>query len=225
MRTAGGTLRRRLRSLFGPDELYPTPEHDEMFRANQDLDLLRGLPETRKATIKVYAGHFPFMVRELIEPRPLVLSVVRDPVERTLSLLKLRSQGQRYQGWDLEAIYEDPFLFRWLVHNHQTRVFGLTVEDEPKGFMTKVPIDEDRLAIARRSLEQVDVLGLTDHYERFLDEVIAATGWHLERLPNAHVSKGDWDVSDSFLERIAEDNALDLALYDHALDLVGQPNV
>ena len=49
--------------------------------------LLRLSPE-RRAAIRIYTGHFPFVASELLDLDLVTLTLLRDPVERTISVLK-----------------------------------------------------------------------------------------------------------------------------------------
>jgi len=39
---------------------------------------------------------------------------------------------ERYHEYPLEAIYDDPFVYRHFVENHQTKLFSVTAADHPK---------------------------------------------------------------------------------------------
>ncbi|MCC5952598.1 MAG: hypothetical protein JJU45_10940 [Acidimicrobiia bacterium] len=220
MKTAGGTLREHLRRTRPHEELYPTPKVDAPYKANVKVGLLRDLPEERRRHIRFYAGHFPLMVREYIRPAPVTLSVLRNPVDRTLSLLKVYSTRPEFQGWPLERIYDRPFIHKWLVHNHQTRIFSVQASDNPDSFMCPFPLDAARVALAREGVASIDVLGVTERYDDFVAEVAALTGWSFERMKDFHVNRGTWEITDAFRARIAEENSLDMDLYQYACALV-----
>ena len=147
------------------------------------IDALLRLPPERKAAIRAYTGHFPFMASEQLGVEHETLTLLRDPVERSVSTLKhFKRLYARYRELSLEEIYEDAFLFRHFVHNHQTKVFAVTIEDRsavarepaharrtarlPRGTAPRttnagtraasdtIVVDDERLALARRRLER-----------------------------------------------------------------------
>ena len=82
-----------------------------------------------------------------------------------------------------------------------------------------IDIDEGRLAVARENLSAVDVVGVTEDYDRFLMQLDRRYGWKVESLPRRHVGD-DGVISAEFRSRIARDNAFDMELYEHARSLV-----
>ena len=62
MKTGGATFRQHVVHNFGPGEVYPDPAFEtNMFVANTRIEYLRDLAPERKAQIRAYTGHFPFL--------------------------------------------------------------------------------------------------------------------------------------------------------------------
>lgn len=239
MKTGGTTLFRNLRENYALDELYPYRKLDIQYdgptlniRHHLSVSYVVGLSPERRQHIRVYTGHFPFITSELMQEELTTLTLLRDPVERTISLLR---QFKRKAPWvqdpdrrpplaskTLEEVYDHPLVFGPLVHNHQTKIFSMKPSDAPESYMDVVEVDESRLALAKHNLSQVDVVGLTERYDEFLDEVEARFGWVVERDARANATPASeiQPVSDTLRQRIAEDNALDMELYEYAKDLV-----
>ena len=139
MKTGGTSFAFQLRKQFQPREVYPTVGFD--LRDETDVAgyvsisrLLRLSPE-RRADIRVYTGHFPFVASELLDLDLVNLTLLRDPVDRTISLLKhFKRVSKLYHSKPLEEIYDDPFVFAHFIENHQTRLFSVTAEDKPEVF-------------------------------------------------------------------------------------------
>jgi hypothetical protein len=53
------------------------------------------LPEERRETIRLYAGHLPFVTCELLGDGFRMMTLLRDPIDRTVSLLR---QVQRFEA-------------------------------------------------------------------------------------------------------------------------------
>ena len=130
MKTAGTTFVRQLQQEFPPRSIYPartvdwTSEHDYDVYIN--IPRLLALTPERRAEIRVFTGHFPYMACDLVAPGCTTLSVLREPVARTVSVLKhFKRVEPRFRESTLEAIYDDRQIFRFFVENHQTKVFSL----------------------------------------------------------------------------------------------------
>ena len=98
MKTAGTTFVRQLQQEFPPESIYPartidwTSEHD--YDAYINIPRLLALTPARRAEIRVFTGHFPYMACELVAPGCTTLSVLREPVA---GMLKGTVQvGERY---------------------------------------------------------------------------------------------------------------------------------
>jgi serine O-acetyltransferase len=139
MKTGGTSFAFQLRKHFPSEEMYPAQGLD----ARNELDvasyvsisrMLRLSPE-RRDEIRMYTGHFPFVASEMLGLDLVALTLLRDPVDRTISVLKhFKRLAKRYHSYPLDEIYEDRFVFAHFVENHQTRMFSVTAEDAPEAF-------------------------------------------------------------------------------------------
>ena len=230
MKTAGTSLVSDLKKTFPDEQIYPHRTLDKSDPADVEpytniADLIAISPE-RRAAIRVYAGHFPYMVSQMMGIDFATLTLLRDPVERTVSVLKqFKRLTERLQASTLEEIYDDEFTFRHFVHDHQTKVFSLTPEDNPRAILRAIDVDEHRLAAAKANLETVDVIGLTERYPAFIEELRSRFGWWpngLDQPARTNVSSESWAVDESLRQRIALDNAIDMEFYDYARRLVDE---
>jgi hypothetical protein len=222
MKTAGGTLRRQIEANFEREQVYPCEGVDkDMLAANTSLEYLTGLSASRRARIRVFTGHFPFMAVELLGADLTTITILRDPVERTLSYLRQRKRNDDVRhALSLEEIYEDPALFPSLIRDHQSKLFSLTVSDEPLSFGHVMDVDASRVELAKRNLERVDVIGIQDRFDELLDELEQRFGWRRVPVPRQNVDSGARQaVPASFRRRIAEDNRSDMEFFEHAVRL------
>ncbi|MGZ4784087.1 MAG: hypothetical protein ACXV5S_00320 [Acidimicrobiales bacterium] len=244
MRTGGSTFRGLLQQQFGRAHVYPDTRtdldlpavaestHNPFGHRIEDqaaldsyisIDRLLRVPDERRAEVRAYVGHFPFVVTELMGIDLVIVSLLREPVERTISQLRTAQvRRQKFADASLEEIYEDGFEFPFFVHNHQAKVFAMEPGDRLESVLDVVDIDERRLAVAKANLEKVDVLGLQDRYPAFLAEIGRRFGWQIEAPPDLTVTCGDQEVPASFRPRIAEAHAADIALVHHARRLLDQ---
>ena len=115
MKTGGTAFVLNLLQNFGPGEVYPSDvdkqQPGDLVPYVSIAGLLRVDAERRQA-IRMYTGHFPFVVCELMGVQFRTLTVLRDPVERTLSVLKhFKRQFDRYESLPLAALYDDCLLY------------------------------------------------------------------------------------------------------------------
>ncbi|MDH4169480.1 MAG: sulfotransferase family 2 domain-containing protein [Acidimicrobiia bacterium] len=224
MKTAGGSFRNHLLATFGREASYPQWDVDSGM-ANVELATLDAVDDERFARLRAFSGHFPYLASVRVEQRlgrPVTrLTILRHPVDRTISLLgDMRHWNEQTRGRSIEQLYDDPMLNAMFVANHMTKIFALTEADDPPNYMHGLTIDDDRLALAQQRLATVDVVGRRERFDDFIAEVERRYGWSIAERPDRHLARGeDFEVSDSFRARIAEDNAYDMAFYDYATRL------
>ena len=129
-KTAGTSLYLRLVRRFGMDAVYPTQADRE---GNPDVsinvDLLQHTFAKRRDTLRVVAGHFPLCVSEMLGVPFETISVLRDPVERTLSFLRHSKRLPELSDQTLEEIYAEPRACTGFVHNHMVKMLSMTPEE------------------------------------------------------------------------------------------------
>lgn len=220
MKTAGTSLRERLKEHFGVPGVYPNrTDGRDVFTQYLDLDNLRMRMRVRGDEVRVVCGHFPLCTQELLGGGFTTFTVLRHPLDRTLSYLRHhRQQTPADRHKSLEEIYADPFRFHGMAHNHMTKMFSLTPDEMTAGMLTEVEFTPERTEAAKAALATVDVVGVQEHFEAFCDELTRRFGWDLGEPRHVNDSEPS-DVSDEFRERILADHAADLALYELALEL------
>ena len=216
-KTAGGTFRRHVQVSLPPGSLFPEGEFEpDPLRAYWHLDALRQITEERRAQIRMYCGHYPFAATDLVPDDPLRLTILREPVARTISYLRMAAREPRHAGRSLEEIYDDGFAFPFFIRDHQAKVFAMTLDDPLESIMDVIDVDDQRLAVALDNLDRVDVLGMADDLPGFLHEVAERTGWSLQAVPDVHVGRHRAEVPASLRRRIAAENPADLEFYGQA---------
>jgi hypothetical protein len=228
MKTARSALRSRLINHFGEAGVYPSEGLDG---TDPDLyvsaDLLRERLKARGDQIRVITGHFPIRTVDLIEGRVTTVTLLREPIARTLSYLRQqrddppvlrflerRTQPSPYAGRPLDEIHN---ALRGLLqtNNHMTRMLSLAPHEMLASLRTRVELDRAHLERAKEALAGIDAFGLQEHFEPFCDELSARFGWRLGE-PETMNTSARVEIPESLRARIAEDNALDLELYEFA---------
>jgi hypothetical protein len=222
-KTAGTALRVRLMNHFGEVAVYPSQHRDGTDRPKLVLStkLLRERLAARGSEIQVITGHFPLCTAEIIGGPLTTMTLLREPVDRTLSYLRHHRDNEpsdRYKR--LEEIYEDPLRFHGFAHNHMTKMLSLTsAEMTDNAMLTRVDFQEEHLGRAKEALVGIDVVGVQEQFENFCEKLSARFGWDLGASEVVNCSTPA-DVSDEFRARIAEDNKLDIELYEFATRLI-----
>jgi GT2 family glycosyltransferase len=221
-KTAGTALRRGLINHFGKRAVYPTQGVDgtDPTQLVTSTDYLQERIAARGEEIEAITGHFPLCTTELLDGRYTTVTLLREPVERTLSYLRHhRKEEPADRGKSLEDIYEDPFRFKSFVHNHMTKMLSLTPAEMTDGMLTPLELDESHLERAMEALGGIDAVGLQERFDEFFGWLETCFGWRLGE-PETLNTTDPVDVPQSFRDRVAEDNALDVELYEFAQELL-----
>ncbi len=84
-----------------------------------------------------------------------------------------------------------------------------------EGALTKVPFSRERLERAQHCVALIDVVGFQEDFESFCGELSTRFKWDLG--PPVFMNRSTpFPVSEAFRRRIADDNALDIELYEFA---------
>jgi hypothetical protein len=221
-KTAGIALRRRLAHHFGHAAVYPTHGVDgnDPVKPYLSIEHLCERMAARGDEIRVITGHFPLCTTELLDGRFKTLTLLREPVERTLSWLRYRrKRASQVRGKPLEEIYERPLEFNGFLHNHMTKMLSLRPEELTMGMLTHVEFTREHLERAKEALVGIDAVGFQEHFEDFCDELATRFGWRLAE-PKTVNTTDPVEVPEGLRDRIAEDNALDVELYEFAKGLL-----
>ena len=223
-KTAGTALRDRLRASFTEAEIYPNATDGSDARVSViSVRHLRERWAVRGEEIRLLTGHFPIRTVELFDADFITMTVLRHPVERTLSFLRhqaARRQRGASEDTPLDEIYKDSFRFEAMIQNHMVRMLSLSPEEmgPGDGVLTSVAYDDERLERAKSGLRSLDSFGLQSRFEEFCDELGACHGLDVGTPLRSNTTEPS-DVSPGLEERIAQDNALDVELYRYACAL------
>ena len=162
------------------------------------------------AEVAAIAAMAPFGIHRLL-PRPVAyFTLVREPIERCVSLWYFMVRRERPEvaacGRDLDRLLADRLSLSFC--DEMTRMLSGSSKPE---------LDDDDLARARQVVEHhiVDLADLAGH-DQLLDRIAARFGWTRswqERLNVAPDKPADL-MSPTALARLRSTNDLDLRLYD-----------
>jgi hypothetical protein len=217
-KTAGTSLYLRLIDRLATPLVYPNETDGPVIPSVISIDHLLARWAARRDEIRIVTGHFPLCTAELLGETFTTFTILREPVERTLSYLRHhRQETPEDQHKSLEEIYDDPFRFEGLIHNHMVKMLSLDLGEMTDGSLTVVDFTPARLARAKERLASLDVVGLQERYADFWITIRRRYKWPLGRPGHANRTEPT-DVPESFRRRIAADNADDVALYEYARD-------
>jgi hypothetical protein len=214
-------LLRRLRHQFGAAAVYPDATDGRPPETTILPEHLLDRWRARRDEIRVVTGHFPLCTAALLGVPFATFTVLREPVDRTLSYLRHhRKLVTEDRDRPLEEIYDDPLRFHGLVHNHMVKMLSLTPAEMTAGTMTRVDFTPEHLERAKAGLDSIDVVGIQERFDEFCAALESRFGWDLG--PPERTNRTEpVDVDATLVERIAADNALDVALYRYALERYG----
>lgn len=221
MRTAGTSLRRMLEQAFGAASVYPTAEIIE--RHGRYPNLAEVIDDRdRVLTARFVVGHYPFVLRSLWPRPPFTSTLLRDPVERTISVLKFARLRRKHLGpsTSLAEVFEDEELNAAMIRNYQTKVFSIRRLDDTKGVNLPIPDSMLSLELAKQRLEECDFVGLTERFDDSIEAFRMKTAISLPDVVHTNRSQTDDSVDEPLRTRIMEATALDAELVDHAAGIL-----
>lgn len=224
-KTAGTSLMSQLQVILGPENICPSESTKKADGPMSILSLnsLKRYLEIGGPDIRLVSGHFPYCTRDLIGPSWQTFTILRDPVERTLSFLRhVRKMTPELKTASLEEIYEDPIRFHGLIHNHMVKMFSLPLSPDLDTVMAHIEFNEDHLTTARQNLRQVDVIGLQEDYGSFCVRLKGRFGWDIDPNIRQNTTRTSETINPEFLRRIMQDNHLDIRFYKYAQKLIAQ---
>ncbi len=230
-KTAGVSLRQHLIANLGRERIYPAMEGtggeamQGFLTSYLSGALLTSLPRWALEEFLLFHGHMPFTTtRRLPFDRPLkVFTILREPIERTISVLGQKKRHRpEFKDASLEDIYTDESIHAGQILNHQTKIFAVPDDSDALGGYAPYPVGPAELERAKENLATLEVIGLMSDMQGFLDNLGSTFSWNmLEEDVRENVGHKT-EVSQSLLDRIAEDNYLELEFYAFAEKLVAE---
>ena len=179
-KTGGMSLISVLERQFRPPEIFPPHSFmgSEGFEAYSEVERRR----FKLVRAHLHAGSFSYVAR-YIASNPLLLTLLRDPVERLVSAYRhiirhtsnpLHDELVRRKVSLLEYVTSPDYAH--VTANFQTWmvVGALNCHLDPRDIRLS---DEARLALARQRLEQFAFVGLTHRYRESLELLYYTFGW------------------------------------------------
>ena len=225
-KTAGTSLRTFLESRFAVGEVCP----------HLTLPALLPVAPSELERYRLFCGHHGLYIRHLLREEPVTVTVLRDPLERTVShyrhLVGTPSDWlhERVKGMSFEEFVTSDLGVSELL-NFQCRY--LAFEDIQADYFEHSKLREKRLDVletkyadptlldrALATLDRIACVGIQERFEETLRLISYTLGWPpVTAFPKYNVSEakfGAGDLTPRALERVRELTRLDQALYKHA---------
>jgi hypothetical protein len=136
MKTGGTSFTDVIAANFTSSERYPgdlLKGEKDPFRQMEAYLFVPGILDAVEADpdkYRIVCGHVPYAVRNLLSSNYVTLTVLRDPVSRTVSYLKhCRRYHNEHMNLPLERIYEDEWFHASFIANYQTKLFSMSPEE------------------------------------------------------------------------------------------------
>lgn len=230
-KTGGTTLFSWLRGHFAPSEVCPAMEPEQLLvRPTESLDGYR-----------LFGWHYGLHLLRLLDERPLMITLLRDPLSRSVShFVDIRARPRhplfaRARGWTFEQfVMSDAGASELL--NLQCRFLALDsyerdfrehqrlAREDPARLRAKYS-DPAMLARAERTLAALDVVGLCERLDEAAQRVARLMGWDvpgpMPRLNSLHSTRLAAELTAAAAERVGELTRLDRRLYSRVVAAVG----
>lgn len=269
MKTGGTSFADLLRKNFSDEQRYPDVMISPGAGLARRIEAYTFVPRVvedvnaNHARLRMVRGHVPYAVRQLLNGTYVAMTILRHPVDRTLSYLNHSRRYHTEHGKSsIEEIYEQRWFFETFIHNYQTKLLSMTPDEAmaetrlgdmspplpPRSAFKEgappppeahsllnaqaarltlelfspstgvIEADARRLATAKSNLAEIELVGVTEEYERFLSRLRDRYGWNIDGI--THRNAGEVTrVPTEFRKRIADDNQLDMDLYEMARGL------
>lgn len=212
-KTAGTSMRRMLEREFGAQRVYPGSPHLRLLpgaRYPHGSEMLRNFD--RLPPHNVLTGHVTAAMADMLPVPYRTATFLREPVQRSLSMLGHFSRGMKVPAATLLADREFVALN---IADFQTRMLGADGVCDPHEVG---PADGPMLERATQRLGSLDFVGLTERFGESCALFDARFGTAVSgSMRHDQVLRPDGDELAEFIPRIAPCLEHDRVLYERAL--------
>lgn len=225
-KTAGLSLISLIEAQFHEDTIFP-------LHSAPDLEVFKNYSPTLIEKVRFVRGHYYFgpfdsSIYKHVIRNPITVTVLRDPVERTISAYRHILRRPQHQFHDefvtksisIEDYVLDPRFFDRVV-NRQTRYILGSIRNNPRSADVPNALSlEAQLHLAMERIEQFAFVGIFERFEDSVRVLFRLFGWHpVEEIPriNAapeHTCKEQFDKRT--IQLIEERTQLDYQLYEYS---------
>lgn len=210
-KTAGSSFRRMLEKAIPQSTTYPNrKELVDKTNLYYDYRLVGGIAKERYEKTRLFLGHYPYKVLELMPSKIKTVVFLRNPIERAISdLFFLRKEK------DLEAESLESFFEKEKPHFDNLHVRFLSDTPTPLGTIT---INDELLQQAKNNLDKCFCLGLLEEFALSIKLMSTTLNLDLGEVVRTNVNKTKKKdlVSEELMAKIVAHNQFDMQLYEYA---------
>lgn len=243
-KTSGTTLTRYVDSHFAEDDILPPKvwnHHLPELEWRQRTAFVRSMDR-----YELVRGHFGLGVWRELGPDPVYITMLRDPIEKTLSMFHHIDTERIHNNFVHPDFYREPFSLEdvlgdgrgALFRNHQVRHLAVDLNvkrmangrdrqdhatmyfDSLPQFVTPGIDDEELLERAWRNLQRFAFFGLQEHHQAGVLLLADTMGWKPVAVQERLMTHGERptraDLPAPVIAAIEDGNALDRQLLDRA---------
>lgn len=226
-KTAGTALTHFIDQFYKPEEIFPYQIWNDTLK-NWPIDV---------SNYKLIRGHFGYCAHYIFGAQNInYFTVIRNPVERTISQYHHMTQDRIYNNW----VYNFPYshigklLFKqpWVVSNIQVKhlAYNENIFDMkpnlPYIFLENYE-EKDMEGLFKKACDNLDkffFVGIFEKMEQSVDRLCQAMNWPRAKLFRKNVLRNRPAVNNftrSIIKRIEQVNEWDFKLYDYAVNRYG----
>lgn len=171
----------------------------------------------------ILIGHFHFGIQERVFDKCDMVTLLRNPVERTISqlyfmrrtfLMRKDEAASRHKAWFQQN--ESPMGFinktkRWQLDNAMVRMISGVRHTVPFGELT-----DDHLHAAMDHLSKFAYVGFQENFRNDIKNLSRLYGWRRMALPR-NIRRESHYIDSGQRRELIRRNRLDLVLYQHAI--------
>ncbi|TWA77018.1 sulfotransferase family protein [Azospirillum brasilense] len=208
---------------------------DDILSLWDDVNISR-IPPSVLRTKKCISSHSGWWPMDYLENTHRVVTVLRDPVERTVSSYRYILQTSHHMlsdtanRMDILDFFRHPRIRRYMA-NWQTRHLAFqSIQESTAVQEYDTPVDkeyfvnsydENSLEIAKENIRNIDFLGTSKTVNELMHSICHFYGWYPpERLPKFNITQAEFtaNTTPEVLDEIRSINLVDQAVYDFAIE-------
>ena len=219
-KTAGTTLNRIIDWEYNPLRIYSI--NGRYFR--ESYRKLVEYPPSRLPGMKVFRGHMPFGLHRLLNGPSTYIVVLRDPVERAMSLYFFAANRRIHRHHsEVSRQTLEEYVRTSPYNNAQTKL--IAGQSRERDFIAG-ECNDAMLSAAKENLSRYfTLIGITERFEETLALAKVLLGWKIDRWATFRVTphrpKKEAIGADT-RALIAQYNSFDVALYQYASELFSE---
>jgi hypothetical protein len=224
MKTAGTSFRKMLINEFGEESVYPNDTNLSQLPNGwypSTKWISENYDQIRKH--KILIGHFPYSLFEKLNHPYKVITFLREPFSRTISMINHRKLNTpEYATLTFEELLDKEDFVKSQILNFQTKVFGMPLGEVKSPSET----NQQTLEIAISRLRKVEFIGISEQFMQscqLFDKKFSTSMSKNIRSDNI-LKKGE-EISERLLNKIKPLINLDLELYNEATRLFNAEKV